>query len=135
VRAEVRASSGAVLGSCAIEYELRWEREQTAEACMHKHKYNANRLRLRSILRHPIANVDTRNPRSRFNPPPKLNRVPLSPEASCLSFGAFLQTCFSASALEVDGHSLHSGFVKYCGLGRTVMCIHQVGAWAWLSLA
>jgi hypothetical protein len=64
-------------------------------------------------------------------PPPRLSpapRLPLSPEASCLSFGAFLQTCFNASALEAAGRPLHSGFVRYLGLGRTVLCIHQVGA-------
>ena len=53
-------------------------------------------------------------------------RLPLSPEASCVSFGAFLHSCFGAAALAVGGHPLCAGCVRYFGLGRTVMCIHQV---------
>lgn len=37
----------------------------------------------------------------------------------------FLQLCFSAVSLEVFGRPLHSQFVRYFGLGRTVMCLHQ----------
>jgi hypothetical protein len=45
-----------------------------------------------------------------------------------MSFGAFLQACFNDTALQVLGHPLHAGFVRYFGLGRTVMCLHQVWA-------
>ncbi len=52
-------------------------------------------------------------------------RLPLSQESCCLSFGTFLQLCFSASQLQVLGRPLHTQFVRYFGLGRTVMCLHE----------
>lgn len=42
-----------------------------------------------------------------------------------MSFGMFLSLCFSAPGLEVFGYPLHASFVRYFGLGRTVMCLHQ----------
>jgi hypothetical protein len=44
-----------------------------------------------------------------------------------MSFGMFLALCFSAPGLEAFGSPLHSSFVRYFGLGRTVMCLHQDG--------
>eukprot|EP00775_Hariotina_reticulata_P003720 gene3720-3982_t len=54
-----------------------------------------------------------------------VRRLPLSQASACMSFGMFLSLCFAAPGLEVFGHSLHSHFVRYFGLGRTVMCLHQ----------
>ncbi|KIY91826.1 1-phosphatidylinositol-4-phosphate5-kinase [Monoraphidium neglectum] len=65
------------------------------------------------------------SPAGPLAPRPLTHPLPLSPEASCLSFGAFLHACFNATALEAGGRPLHSGFVRYFGLGRTVMCLHQ----------
>jgi hypothetical protein len=39
----------------------------------------------------------------------------------------FLSLCFSAPGLEAFGSPLHASFVRYFGLGRTVMCLHQDG--------
>jgi hypothetical protein len=44
-----------------------------------------------------------------------------------MSFGMFLSLCFSAPGLEAFGSPLHASFVRYFGLGRTVMCLHQDG--------
>jgi hypothetical protein len=44
-----------------------------------------------------------------------------------MSFGMFLSLCFSAPGLEAFGSALHASFVRYFGLGRTVMCLHQDG--------
>eukprot|EP00878_Enallax_costatus_P033894 GHUV01037475.1.p1 GENE.GHUV01037475.1~~GHUV01037475.1.p1 ORF type:complete len:790 (+),score=270.19 GHUV01037475.1:181-2550(+) len=54
-----------------------------------------------------------------------VRRLPLSQACACMSFGMFLSLCFSAPGLEVLGTPLHSGFVRYFGLGRSVMCLHQ----------
>ena len=53
------------------------------------------------------------------------HRLRLSADTCCLSFGMFLQLSFAASGLEVFGRPLHSHFVRYFGVGRTVMCLHQ----------
>ena len=59
-----------------------------------------------------------------------VRRVPLSAEASCMSFGHFLELSFSALSLELRGGSsgeawpLHSGFVRYFGIGAVVACFH-----------
>lgn len=52
-------------------------------------------------------------------------RLPLSQACACMSFGMFLSLCFNAPGLEVFGTPIHSGFVRYFGLGRSVMCLHQ----------
>eukprot|EP00879_Flechtneria_rotunda_P010433 GHRR01010909.1.p1 GENE.GHRR01010909.1~~GHRR01010909.1.p1 ORF type:complete len:2140 (+),score=1004.14 GHRR01010909.1:414-6833(+) len=54
-----------------------------------------------------------------------VRRLPLSQPSACMSFGMFLSLCCCAPGLEVLGHRLHGGFVRYFGLGRTVMCCHQ----------
>ena len=56
-------------------------------------------------------------------------RVPLSPEASHMSFGHFLQLAFAAENLFVGGLSLHYDFVRYVGLGKHVLCFYQVRVW------
>lgn len=38
-----------------------------------------------------------------------------------------LQLTFTADRLELAGRSLHQDFVRYLGMGRTVMCMFQVG--------
>ncbi|KAK9860376.1 hypothetical protein WJX84_010202 [Apatococcus fuscideae] len=57
-----------------------------------------------------------------------VRRVPLSAEASCMSFGHFLELSFSALNLELRGGEeawpLHSGFVRYFGIGAVVACFH-----------
>lgn len=54
-----------------------------------------------------------------------VRRLPLSQACACMSFGMFLSLCFSAPGVEVFGVPLHSGCVRYFGLGRSVMCLHQ----------
>eukprot|EP00798_Chlamydomonas_sp_ICE-L_P025226 gene25226-10872_t len=54
-----------------------------------------------------------------------IRRVPLSPDGAALSFGQFLQLSFTSDELNVNKRSLHHDFVRYFGLGRTVMCLYQ----------
>ena len=51
-------------------------------------------------------------------------RIPLSPEASCLSFAHFLELSFGAHYLELHGRPLHTQFARYFGLGQLVACFH-----------
>ena len=46
-----------------------------------------------------------------------VRRVPLSPDALCLSFGHFLELSFGAHQLKIDDRSLHEDFVRYLGMG------------------
>lgn len=54
----------------------------------------------------------------------------MTAEASCMSFGHFLELSFSALNLELrgpdgtDAWPLHSGFVRYFGIGPIVACFH-----------
>lgn len=53
-------------------------------------------------------------------------RVPLSPEASCLSLAHFFELSFGARYLELQGRSLHTQFARYFGLGQLVACfLHE----------
>ncbi|GAX78095.1 hypothetical protein CEUSTIGMA_g5537.t1 [Chlamydomonas eustigma] len=54
-----------------------------------------------------------------------VRRVPLSPEASSISLGHFLQLCFTAESLNLAGMPLNHDFVRYFGIGRNVMCLYQ----------
>ena len=47
-----------------------------------------------------------------------VRRVPLSPDALCLSLGQFLELAFGAHDLKIHGKSLHGGFVRYLGMGE-----------------
>ncbi|KAK9819645.1 hypothetical protein WJX72_000689 [[Myrmecia] bisecta] len=58
-------------------------------------------------------------------PAPTARRIALSPEASCLSIGHFLELSFGAHHLAVEGRAVHAGFVRYFGLGSTVACFHH----------
>ena len=49
-------------------------------------------------------------------------RVPLSPEASCLSMAHFFELSFGARYLDLHGRSLHAGFARYLGIGQMVAC-------------
>lgn len=49
-------------------------------------------------------------------------RIPLSPEASCLSLAHFFELSFGARHLQLSGRPLHSGFARYFGLGQMVAC-------------
>ena len=51
-------------------------------------------------------------------------RVPLSPEASCLSLAHFFELSFGARYLELHGRPLHTHFARYFGLGQLVACFH-----------
>ncbi len=50
-----------------------------------------------------------------------VRRVPLSPDALCLSLGHFLELSFGAPHLRVHGRSLHGGFVRYFGTGKHLL--------------
>ena len=51
-------------------------------------------------------------------------RIPLSPEASCLSLAHFFELSFGALYLELHGRPLHTQFARYFGLGQLVACFH-----------
>ena len=51
-------------------------------------------------------------------------RVPLSPEASCLSFAHLLSLLLDARHLALGGLSLQRDYVRYLGAGPTVLCLH-----------
>lgn len=51
-------------------------------------------------------------------------RVPLSPEAACLSFAHLLSLLFDARQLALGGLSLQRDFVRYLGVGSTLLCLH-----------
>lgn len=64
--------------------------------------------------------------RSKHGDRPHLSRrIPLSPEAACLSASLFLQQGFCSERLAVAGHPLYRGFVRYFGIGNTAICLHQ----------
>ena len=52
-----------------------------------------------------------------------VRRIALSPEASSISLGHFLQLCFSADEVGVLGFALHMDFVRYFAIGRSVLCL------------
>eukprot|EP00803_Ostreobium_quekettii_P003607 evm.model.scf_978.2 EVM.evm.TU.scf_978.2 scf_978:28772-45132(+) len=54
-----------------------------------------------------------------------VRRVPLSPDAMRLSFGAFLDLSCNSNFLQVFNRQLHLEFVRYFGYGRTVVCVYQ----------
>ena len=51
-------------------------------------------------------------------------RVPLSPEAACLSFAHLLSLLLDARHLSMGGLSLQRDFVRYLGAGSTLLCLH-----------
>ncbi|KAL4855645.1 putative 1-phosphatidylinositol-3-phosphate 5-kinase [Chlorella vulgaris] len=57
-------------------------------------------------------------------PPAAARRVPLSPEAACLSFAHLLSLLLDARHLSLGGLSLQRDYVRYLGAGCTVLCLH-----------
>ena len=51
-------------------------------------------------------------------------RVPLSPEATCMSFAHLLALLLDARHLGVEGCSLQSDVVRYLGRGPALLCLH-----------
>lgn len=51
-------------------------------------------------------------------------RVPLSPEAACLSFAHLLSVLLDCRHLSLGGLSLQRDFVRYLGAGHTLLCLH-----------
>lgn len=51
-------------------------------------------------------------------------RVPLSPEAACLSFAHLLSLLLDCRHLSLGGLSLQRDFVRYLGAGHTLLCLH-----------
>lgn len=56
--------------------------------------------------------------------PAAARRVPLSPEAACLSFAHLLSLLLDARHLSLGGLSLQRDYVRYLGAGCTVLCLH-----------
>lgn len=52
------------------------------------------------------------------------HRVPLSPEAACMSFAHMLALLLDGQHLAVGGRSMQRDFVRYLGAGPTVLCLH-----------
>ncbi len=56
--------------------------------------------------------------------PSTARRVPLSPEAACLSFAHLLSLLLDCRHLSLGGLSLQRDFVRYLGAGHTLLCLH-----------